>query len=104
VFGDGKSGDKDPSTPTGQRGSPMDVPKGTNQPANIGGRDYSGHALDQMQGRGVTPAPVEDAISSGSSRPDKAYPETRTEHSSQDGRVTVITDTKSGRVVTVITK
>ena len=108
MFSDGaegaNSGDKDPSTPTGSRGSPMDVPKGTNQPDTIGGRDYSGHALDQMQGRGVPPAAVEDAISNGSSKPDKTYPDTRTVHTSQDGRVVVVTDTGSGRVVTVFTK
>jgi hypothetical protein len=33
----------DASTPTGQRGSPMDVPRGTNSPADIGGRSYVGH-------------------------------------------------------------
>lgn len=48
-------GDKDPSTPTGQRGGPIDVKPGTNRPTNIGGRDYTGHALDRMQGRGVPP-------------------------------------------------
>lgn len=100
------SGDKHPSTPVGHRGGPtrggpMDVPKGTNEPTNIDGRDYTGHALDQMQGRGVTPAPVEDAIQNGTSRPDKDYPDTRTEHTSSDGRVIVITDTGTGRVITV---
>jgi len=105
VFSDGVSnGDKDPSTPTGQRGSPMDVPKGSNEPATIDGRDYSGHALDQMQGRGIPPAAVDDAIRNGNSRPDKIFPDTRTEHTSPDGRVVVITDTGSGRVVTVITR
>ena len=99
-----KPGDKHPSTPTGQSGSPIDVPKGTNAPANIGGRDYSGHALDQSQGRGVTPTVVDDAISSGSARPDSKYPDTRTEHTSKDGKVIVITDTESGRVITVIAK
>jgi len=98
------SSDKHPSTPTGQRGSPMDVPKGTNAPTTIGDREYSGHALDQMQGRGVPPSAVEDAITSGTSKPDKAYPDTRTEHTSQDGRVVVITDSGSGRVITVITR
>lgn len=94
------SGDKDASTPTGQRGSPMDVPKGTNEPATIGGRDYGGHALDQMQGRGVTPTPVEDAVQNGSQTPGNKPG--RTVHTSRDGRLTVVTE--GGKVVTVITK
>ena len=98
------NGEKDPSTPTGQRGSPMDIPKGTNDPSVIGDREYSGHALDQMQGRGVPPTAVEDTINNGSTHPDKTYPDTRTEHTSQDGRIGVITDTGSGRVITVLTR
>jgi RHS repeat-associated protein len=106
IFNEGgaDSGDKDASTPTGQRGSPMNVPKGTNDPTTIGDRDYTGHSLDQMQGRGVPPAAVEDTIQNGSSRPDKDYPGSRTEHRSPDGRVVVITDTGSGRVITVQTR
>ena len=97
-----QQGDKDPSTPTGQRGSPMDVKPGTNDRQNIGDREFTGHALDQMQGRGVTPTTVEDAITNGAAKPDKEYPESRTEHASQDGRVVVITDSGSGRVITVM--
>jgi hypothetical protein len=52
------------STPVGRRGSPMDVPRGTNAPGNIGGRQYTGHAFDQMQGRGITPSAVEHALRS----------------------------------------
>jgi Domain of unknown function (DUF4258) len=96
--------DKDPSTPTGQRGAPMDIKPGTNEPQTIGGRDFTGHSLDQMQGRGVTPTAVEDAIENGAAKPDKEYPESRTEHASQDGRVVVITATDSGRVITVMVR
>ena len=53
------------TTPVGRRGSPMDVPRGTNAPAEVGGRQYTGHALDQMQGRGVPPTAVDDAIRTG---------------------------------------
>ena len=93
-------GDKDASTPTGQRGSPMDVPKGTNEPTTIGGRDYGGHALDQMQGRGVTPTPVEDTVQNGRQTPGNKPG--RTVHTSPDGRLTVVTE--GGKVITVITK
>lgn len=79
----------------------MDVPRGTNEPTSIGGRDYTGRSLDQMQGRGVTPTAVEDAIQNGSSQPDKNFPDSRTVHTSGDGRVVVVTDSGSGRVITV---
>jgi len=72
--------------------------------ATIGDRNYSGHALDQMQGRGVPPSAVEDAINNGNSEPDKNYPDSRTKNTSADGRTVVITVSDTGRVVTVITK
>jgi hypothetical protein len=53
------------STRTGRRGNPIDVARGTNAPATIGERRYTGHALDQMQGRGLTPTVVENAIEHG---------------------------------------
>jgi hypothetical protein len=90
--------DKDPSTPTGQRGSPINVP-GVNPPTKIGGRDYTGHAVDQMQGRGVPPSVVEDAIQNGEKSPDPIPGRTR--NYSPENNVTVITDS-DGTVVTVI--
>jgi RHS repeat-associated protein len=92
-------GEKDPSTPTGRRGSPMDVRDGTNQEGEIGGREYSGHALDQMQGRGVPPSAVEGAIQHGEKSPGNKPG--RTVHTAQDG-LTVVTE--GGRVITVINK
>jgi hypothetical protein len=43
----------------------MTVPRGTNAPTAINGRQFTGHALDQMQGRGLTPSVVEDTIANG---------------------------------------
>ncbi len=97
---DANSGDKDPSTPTGQRGNPLDVAPGTNQPTSIGDRDYSGHALDRMQGRGVPSSAVEDAIQNGQSSPGNTSG--TTVHTGSNG-VTVVTG-EGGRVVTVITR
>jgi len=54
------------STPIGSQKVPMVVPKGTNTPTNINGIPYSGHALDQMQGRGLMPSVVKDAVENGS--------------------------------------
>jgi hypothetical protein len=53
-----------PATPIGRRGSPINA-EGANSSAWINGRYYSGHALDQMQGRGIMPSVVEDTISHG---------------------------------------
>ncbi len=92
-------GDKPASTPTGRRGNPMDVPRGTNQPSNIGGRDYTEHALDQMQGRGVTPTPVENAIQNGTPAPGNTP---GTTVYTGDG-VAAVTGS-NGQVITVITK
>jgi hypothetical protein len=57
------------STPVGRRGAPLTVPPGTNAPATIGGRNFTGHALDQMQSRGFTPTVVENAIQHGARTP-----------------------------------
>ncbi|WP_157622660.1 hypothetical protein [Nostocoides sp. Soil756] len=80
----------------GRRGSPMDVPRGTNAPGSIGGRSYGGHALDEMQSEGFTPSVVEDAIRSG----ERVTQSTgRISHYSPANNVTVITS--DGKVVTV---
>jgi hypothetical protein len=59
------------STPVGRRGSPMDVPRGTNTETVIGGRTYTRHALDQMQGSGFVPSVVEDTIQKGVRTPSR---------------------------------
>jgi RHS repeat-associated protein len=92
-----EGGNKDPSTPTGQRGNPMHVPAGTNEDATIGGREYGGHSLDQMQGRGVPPSAVEDTIQNGQQSPGNVPG--RIVHTGPDIRV--ITQ-GGGRVITVI--
>lgn len=88
----------DAATPIGRRGNPINVPRGTNAPTTIGGREFSGHALDQMQGRGIVPSVVDDAIRRGGVP--GSVPGT-TAHFSSANNVTVIRDTASGRVVTV---
>ena len=52
-------------TPVGHRGKTLQVQLGSNRPTTIGGRRYTGHALDRMQERGLTPSSVEDAIRHG---------------------------------------
>ncbi|MFD1554495.1 DUF4258 domain-containing protein [Paraburkholderia silviterrae] len=91
-------GVKDASTPVGVSGSPMDVPRGTNAPATIGGVDYSAHAIDQMQGRGVPPSVVKNTIENGVNYP--ARPGT-TGYYDPVNNVRVVTNSKTGLVVTV---
>jgi RHS repeat-associated protein len=93
------AGDKDPSTPTGQSGSPMDVEDGTNSPGSVSGRDYSGHAFDQMQSEGITPSVVNNTIENGGQVPGK-MPGT-TAYYDPVNNITVVTDSTTGRVVTV---
>jgi RHS repeat-associated protein len=101
VNGDVPAGvaDSDATKPTGRRGNPMDVEPGTNEPTEIGEREYSGHAQDQMQGRGIPPSAVEEAIGNGDSAPGNR-PNTTTHTDSQNG-VQAVTNSQTGRVVTV---
>jgi hypothetical protein len=92
-------GDKSATTPVGRRGEPIAVKPGTNRPTAIGGRTFTGHAGDQMQGRGVPPSAVEDAIRNGATRPGNGPGETV--HIGSNG-VIVVTGS-DGQVITVIT-
>ena len=52
-------------------GGEIQVAPGTNIPGVVNGRAYSGHALDQMQARGIMPSVVDDAIATGASAPSR---------------------------------
>ena len=41
------------------------APRPRNTPGTVNGRDYTGHALDRIQERGLTPSVVEDTIKHG---------------------------------------
>jgi hypothetical protein len=69
-----------------------------NGDAVIGGRTFSGHALDQMRNRGLTPSLVENTIQTGIRSPDPIAGRLR--HFDPVNKITVITE--EGRVVTVI--
>ena len=90
----------DPSTPVGRQGSPLGSVQG-NAPTTIGGRQYSGHAIDQMQARGVPPSAVENTIQHGVPGRPQPVGSGTTSHFDPVNNITVITDTASGRVVTV---
>ena len=61
----GGAGNGNRAVAMGSGRSPMQVPGPQNIPTTIGGRSYTGHALDQMQGRGFVPSVVEDTVARG---------------------------------------
>ncbi|MFF4604497.1 DUF4258 domain-containing protein [Streptomyces sp. NPDC001339] len=86
----------------GSREVKVAVPDGataTNAPTAINGRTYTGHALDRMQERGIMPSVVEDTVRNGEVVAGK-IPNTTAHYNHAEG-VTVITNSETGRVVTV---
>jgi len=63
--GGGLADDAARTVPMGSSRSPMTILGQQNVPTNIGGRQYTGHALDSMQSRGITPSVVEDTLAGG---------------------------------------
>ena len=84
--------------PVGTRRQPMEV-DGANAPGTVGQRDYTGHAFDRMQGRGLTPSTVENAINDGIPSPSSRTPD-RIVFDDQNNGVRVVTE-NNGTVVTV---
>lgn len=68
-----------------------------NKPTRIGGRAYSGHAIDGMQEIGVTPTVVEEVIAAGTRSAGNSPGTTKCVTQG----IAVIIDNNSGRVVTV---
>lgn len=89
--------------PMGNRYNQMNQPKNfdyqpvRNKAANISGREYSRHALDRMQDRGILPSVVENAIRYGNSR--TSYNGT-IRYSDNINNISIVTD-NAGKVVTV---
>ena len=91
-----------PRTPVGREGQHLggfDPKKPTNYSSKIGKREFSGHAFDKMQSQVITPSAVENAIRKSNSVKGK-YKGTTAYHDTVNN-ITVITDTASGRVITV---
>jgi hypothetical protein len=70
-----------------------------NAPATINGRQYSGHALDQMQNRGLTPSVIENVIATGRRFPTRSG---TAGFFDKANRLKVIVNSENGRVVTVV--
>ncbi|MHB8974986.1 MAG: RHS repeat-associated core domain-containing protein, partial [Pirellulaceae bacterium] len=86
------------ATPVGRSGGPLGSVEG-NLPTTIGGRPYSGHAIDRMQGRGIPPSAVDNTIRNGMSDLGKYLGTTI--HYDPVNDLSVVVDTPSGRVITV---
>ena len=71
-----------------------------NQPATINGRSFSGHALDQMQNRGIPPSVVDNAIKNGQRFVGKR-PNTQGFFDPVN-RIRVIVNSETGNIITVI--
>jgi Domain of unknown function (DUF4258) len=83
----------------GCRGNEIQVMPGTNTPETIGGREYSGHALDRMQERGYLPSVVENTIRTGTASGGNSTGTTK--YYDAVNNVSVIIDNATKRVVTV---
>jgi hypothetical protein len=84
--------------PTGRMGNPMNA-IGANPPTVIGNFSYSAHAIDRMQGRGVPPSAIENAIITGELFSTKAG---TTGYFDPINNIRVIVNSNTGNVVTVI--
>lgn len=82
-------------------GEPVRVRPRTNAEGSVGGRQYGGHAFDQMQGRGVPPSAVENTINEGTATPDPIPGRIR--HYDPINNLAVVTE-DDGTVVTVINR
>lgn len=88
-----------PQDPVGRLRSPIEIDRGTNPPADIRGRPYSGHALDRMQGRGLSPSAVENAV-----RAENLVRSSRGANLYWDpvNRIMVVVDPRTNTVITAI--
>ena len=84
----------------GSKGFELKNPKGVtyNTPGSVAGREYTGHAFDQMQNRGIMPSVVENTVKVGT--PTLGKVSGTTAFYDPVNNVSVIIDTQSGRVVT----
>lgn len=88
------------SYPVGNSTSQFQVPPRAQQPGGrVCGRDYSGHAFDQMQARGIPPSVVSNTIGTGAWYPGNSA--STSQYYSVVNDVTVIVNHNTGNTVTV---
>jgi hypothetical protein len=91
---------KDPSTFVGRRGrfEPQFLNK--SQRTIIYGREYSAHAIERIQQRGLTPMAIENTIKEGVVGPGRTPNEVV--YFDSTNNIKVVTESTSGRVITVM--
>jgi len=88
--------------PVGRQGAPLQntpYQPVRNTPAQIGGQSYSGHALDQMQNRGIPPSVVENTIRTG--QPFAGNTTGTIGYYDAVNNVSVIQNAQTGNIITV---
>jgi RHS repeat-associated protein len=95
----GIAGETSAKTPVGRSGSHMDI-KTPNSPGTVNGVQFTGHAFDQMQSRGITsPTAVIDVINNPVSTAPGNVPFTTVYFKDN---LKVVTNTDGTRVITVM--
>jgi len=89
--------DRPASTPIGRSGNPMNVSNNTSTTINC--RQFSSHAIDQMQSDGIMPSVVANALSHYSPQPGNR-PGTSV-HFDPINNLSVVVNSNNGRVITV---
>jgi hypothetical protein len=88
------------STIIGRKGQVLKFPHLDNKPTTVNGLDYSGHAIDQMQRRGVMPSMVEYVVKNYT--PVKGKKADTIEYYDPVNKLKVVKGVTSGEIVTVI--
>ena len=90
---------------SGRRGAPLGNARfqpSRNEATDIDGRTFTGHALDQMQNRGIPLSAVNEALQHGTAEPNNT--KGTTAFFDAVNGIKVIVDTSTGRVITVISQ
>ena len=87
------------STPVGHKGKEIKVSPGYNTSTTIEGTTYTGHALDRMQQRGITPSVVQNTLHTGTASPGNT-PGTLVIKDNANN-ISIITDSTKKRIITV---
>ncbi|VVM24823.1 hypothetical protein BSPWISOXPB_11093 [uncultured Gammaproteobacteria bacterium] len=88
-----------PKTPVGRRGERHNFYKSPKHKAKIiNGTKYSGHAIDRMQERGLTPSVIENVIKNGKKFPAR---DGVVEYKDLVNKINVFVNPKTGKIITL---
>ena len=87
------------SAPTGNSRTPIEIRPGANSAGEVGRESFSGHAFDRMQGRGIPPSVVIEAIGNGRQSP--GTQSNTIQYYDPVNNVTVVRNSLTGNIITV---